>query len=463
MVVIAFIAGLAHLFMLRFERGDFYPAYSTLRSDPLGTRALYKSAENLNVFNVKRNYLPLNQVTFNHHTSFFYLGVHASDNESIPEYISNAFDDLTDKNGRLIISFYPSWEKFSGKEQNTETGEESKEGGNHESDQLPDQPPDQSPEQSTDQSQKQSPDQSPEQSPKQSPKQSNDKKNEPDGLENRTQDSNDNVNEKNDQGHSDTDHLDYKSVSLKEHWGVVTDYAEDPELINRAQLAIDYNPWEMPRSISWHSTLYFTDLTDEWRVVYTCNKRPVIIERPFQNGSIILSADSYYLSNEALWAERHPGLLAWIMGTNNELVFDEAHLGINQTQGVAGLIRKHDLHWFFFGIAILGLMFVWRNSAHFIPPPSDDQIFEGDKTMSKRDSLQGLISLLRRNIPAGDILKICIEQWKETLNFNKTQRRAELEHILRNIDKEKYLFDRKTDPVKGYQSICSLISTSRKE
>ena len=35
--------GLIRLFKLRFEAGDVYPAYSSLRSDPLGTMAFYES------------------------------------------------------------------------------------------------------------------------------------------------------------------------------------------------------------------------------------------------------------------------------------------------------------------------------------------------------------------------------------------------------------------------------------
>ncbi len=38
-----FAGGLNHLFRLRFETGDIYPPYSSLRTDPLGTRALYES------------------------------------------------------------------------------------------------------------------------------------------------------------------------------------------------------------------------------------------------------------------------------------------------------------------------------------------------------------------------------------------------------------------------------------
>ena len=32
---------LVRLLLLRYERGDVYPAYSTLRADPYGTRAFY--------------------------------------------------------------------------------------------------------------------------------------------------------------------------------------------------------------------------------------------------------------------------------------------------------------------------------------------------------------------------------------------------------------------------------------
>ena len=36
-----------HLFQLRFEQGDIYPAYSSLRADPLGTKVFYESLETL--------------------------------------------------------------------------------------------------------------------------------------------------------------------------------------------------------------------------------------------------------------------------------------------------------------------------------------------------------------------------------------------------------------------------------
>ena len=42
LLVLALGYGLLHLFALRFAQGDVYPPYSSLRSDPLGKKALYE-------------------------------------------------------------------------------------------------------------------------------------------------------------------------------------------------------------------------------------------------------------------------------------------------------------------------------------------------------------------------------------------------------------------------------------
>jgi hypothetical protein len=47
--------GLIQLLALRFESGDVYPEYSSLRSDPLGTMAFYESIGNLDGFTATRD------------------------------------------------------------------------------------------------------------------------------------------------------------------------------------------------------------------------------------------------------------------------------------------------------------------------------------------------------------------------------------------------------------------------
>ena len=55
-LILIFIFGLFQLFVLVFKTGDIYPAYSSLRSDPLGTRALYESLKKFDHIAVQRNY-----------------------------------------------------------------------------------------------------------------------------------------------------------------------------------------------------------------------------------------------------------------------------------------------------------------------------------------------------------------------------------------------------------------------
>lgn len=55
----AFIAGLMWLSGAHFERGSSYPEYSSLRTDPMGTRVLYESLMRLGRLRVSRNYRPL--------------------------------------------------------------------------------------------------------------------------------------------------------------------------------------------------------------------------------------------------------------------------------------------------------------------------------------------------------------------------------------------------------------------
>jgi hypothetical protein len=99
----AFALGVIRLFLLRFEAGDVYPPYSSLRSDPLGSRAFYSSLENVNSARVSRNYMPLQGFEFEQQTCFFYVGTAASDSQVISAELFKIFERLTNKGGRLIL------------------------------------------------------------------------------------------------------------------------------------------------------------------------------------------------------------------------------------------------------------------------------------------------------------------------------------------------------------------------
>lgn len=412
-----FIFGIIHLFLLRFEKGDVYPAYSSLRSDPLGTKAFYKSLENIDAYAVDRNYRPIDQIKWAEKTTFFFVGSRDYQTERVPEPVVENIDELAEKAGRLVLTFHPSGKRRDRKDET---------GGDGEADETIGR---------------------------------SDEKNK--GLKKQA--------EKEEQSSGEGDKklhermLGVKFVSIKDHWGLELDYMEKNVIVDQAVLNPELLLKDFPQSISWHSTLYFKLLSDAWKVIYTCNEKPVMIEREYKNGRIIMAADSYFLSNEALWSERHPGLLAGIAGRNRILLFDESHFGINKVPGVANLIHRYRFHWFFFSIALMMALFVWKNTVYFIPPPPDETLPTRGEGDMKRDQTMGLVSLLRSHIPRARLLRTCLEEWKKSVVLDDKSASNRLDEVMDVIEMEESLDDFQKDPVKGYQIISNILSKSRKE
>src|SRR5690242_16610719 len=54
-----FFGGAIYFFNLNFAAGDVYPEYSSMRTDPRGTKVLYESLRQLPGLRVQRNFQPL--------------------------------------------------------------------------------------------------------------------------------------------------------------------------------------------------------------------------------------------------------------------------------------------------------------------------------------------------------------------------------------------------------------------
>ena len=93
-----FLFGLAQLFKLRFEAGDVFPEYSSLRTDPLGAKALYESLDHL--LTARRNYRSLAKLGDGRDTTLFYLGSRAT-------FMFDSASDL-----RLSLEEFKSLESF---------------------------------------------------------------------------------------------------------------------------------------------------------------------------------------------------------------------------------------------------------------------------------------------------------------------------------------------------------------
>ncbi|UCF91359.1 MAG: DUF4350 domain-containing protein [Desulfobacterales bacterium] len=430
LMLVFFLLGVGHLFILRFETGDVYPPYSSLRSDPLGTRAFYDSLDHLNVGTVRRNYRPLPNVPFDPQTTFFYLGAPVCDQAAVPAKLVQAVDRLTAAGGRLVLTFSAApRERFRKLDD--------KPGGNC---RVPDFV---------------APDSAKPHTPRGDPMRPQSA--EPGPRESITEDVN---RQRGKDLRRDLPLPAIKNVSLRKHWGINFGFKEHTPLDDdrtRQRRAFSHLAG-LPAAISWHTALYFDELDSAWRVLYRCEGQAVVVERRFGKGSMVLAAESFFLSNEGLWSERYPELLVRLIGRPSQVVFDEAHFGINRRPGVAGLIRRYRFHWFLGGLAVLATLFVWQKAFVFVPPRLDDLAAQDHALVAAKDYTHGLISLLRRNIPRERILPICVQEWEKAFVRDPRFQTTKRERIKRVINATASPSKKQTDPVRGYQAIRKIIT-----
>ncbi len=392
-LLIAFLFGVGHLFVLRFQTGDVYPAYSSLRSDPLGTRVFYDSLENLADITLRRNYRFLRSFKPEPDTTLFYLGISADDYDTVPQGLIKVFDRLAESGGRLVLSFLPINQKH---EENTKLKKEPE-------------------------SQKAENVEGPEKS----------KENDP--------------------------------ISIRNHWGIGFEFNQNLPVKDGSYLALDAvsSRRDLPAVISWHSNLYFDLLDKSWQVLYSSEGYPVMIERPFGKGSLVLCADSFFISNEALRSERQPQLLAHLVGHHSNIIFDEAHFGIYKQPSVVALLRHYRFHWVFLVLAVMALMFVWKNAVYFVPPRKDD-VPSGADVVSDKDYTRGLIAMLRRNIPRGEILQVCGQEWERTFKKDKRIQPVVFEGVKEILRTQAPSSKNRMDTVNGYRKISRTIQRTKK-
>jgi hypothetical protein len=116
LIAAVFLIGVVDLFVLRFEGGDVYPPYSSLRADPFGTKALYESLQTFPGATVTRNLKPLTALDGTQGV-VFYNGVDpwTFRRSSIKDL--ERFEAVLQHGARLVISFRPMMAAPTGKEE----------------------------------------------------------------------------------------------------------------------------------------------------------------------------------------------------------------------------------------------------------------------------------------------------------------------------------------------------------
>src|SRR5260370_3931421 len=97
--------GLEEVAVAPLETGEVYPPYSSLRSDPLGAKALYDSLAALPEVTVERLYKP--RTAIGAQTVLFILGVDPVGWSSVTEKTLTDYESLLGGGGGLVIAFLP--------------------------------------------------------------------------------------------------------------------------------------------------------------------------------------------------------------------------------------------------------------------------------------------------------------------------------------------------------------------
>lgn len=306
MLLSATIAGFGLLYNWRLNLGDSFPAYSSMRADALGTRALYDSLQELHEIAVSRRYEPLADLApFPLRTIVLAGCDHRGWTKLDPAEFA-AVDRAVRAGSRIIIAMQafhdPEQASALTDAKETPTAEEKSE---------------KSP------SKKSSAKSAPSNSPAES------------------------------------------MVNVAERWGFKIDARW---LIDGAKRQAEA-PAALPAEVPWGSDVFFHLLPGApWHVLYRRGGEPVMIERSLGRGSIVLMGDSFPVSNEALQQHRAPALLTWLIGSSVVVEFDENHLGLSDDRGVAALARQYGLAGALLAFFIAALLFVWNRTALFIPP-----------------------------------------------------------------------------------------------
>ena len=336
--------GLAVLLQLRLAQGDVFPAYSSLRSDPLGTRALHDSLEQLPGVRVERGFDRLEEIPAAPPRTGRLAGWPAERWETVTREQVDALEAVVRRGGRVVFALQASGgAKATPAKKKTEA-------------------------------------------PASRPK--------PDEAEAKRMAREEKL----------------QRVDLHRRWSVAAKTGPDFAFDETAVRTEEAGAAGLPQHVAWHSAAYFELEPDAgWQAIYRQGKRAVLVERPLGRGTIVLAADSYFLSNEALQQDRASALLAWIVGGSGRIVFDEAHLGVARNPGVAELARRYGLAGAGCTLLLLAALFVWRRMALFVPP-----VDEASEAALAYHPAAGLEALLRRSVAVTELAQACLAEWKAT-------------------------------------------------
>jgi hypothetical protein len=449
--VALFFWALLHLIQLRYQRGDVFPASSTLRSDPLGTRAFYEALPDAGSYDVSRGYVSLRRELAEKPATLFILGLDAPDLDSFAPDEIDQIDDYLTGGGRVIVTLTPT--NSTGESDDADAKDKKMTAKKMGSDD--------------------------EHPPLAVPEPPGQPKTEQEKYEREEYRKEQEVQQKADperyvpdkfhpsiqavwgfgwtgpgaKKHDDKNGKDHDKASAADQSAPSAEYSRRGDV-----LAERTGPVPTEDKVPWKSPISFLRLEPEWQTDYQAKGKPVLITRPWGAGEIIVASDSYFVSNEALRDDRAPQLLAWIAGPPGLLLFDETHLGTQEQDGVMTLARRYRLEGYLWGLLVVAGLFLWRQSVPLVPPVPARAHDPAGGAVSGKDSRSGLVNLLRRNITPRELLPTCLAEWRRHASSGHSAAQAtEMETVVNLADKVP-----PAQIVETYRRLCDINTGGRK-
>ena len=151
------------------------------------------------------------------------------------------------------------------------------------------------------------------------------------------------------------------------------------------------------------------DYDSSWQPV---NGLAAAVEKHFdKGGAVVVALHSEDFSNESLATDADVlDEVPLLIGRNTAVVFDETHLGIEESGSVAALARHYKLQGLFAGLLLVVCLFIWNQSVSF-PPPAQFENSE-DKQVLGADARSTLRRpALVRHLTPQTLLESCIAEW----------------------------------------------------
>lgn len=370
---LGFVWGLYWIFGVRFSSGEQYPSYSTFSPSPRGSKALHEVALRMGDLQVERALDPIafRAREFGQETVIFALGAETSGVALSSSAFWLQLEDKARSGARVVLTFAePSL--FVADQDQEGSGDEPSEAEEEEA--------------------------------------GSDAQEEDDGASAGAP----------------------KAVALESwmqqhglrfgYWGELPSDLEEERLWGELELD------GRVHDIAFKAPRYFLAEGGPWQVLGEAYGRPIAMARDLGDGQLILFADSYPFSNEALAVEPSGFLFSWLLRGAERVVFHEEQLGVTFRESFMSLARKHG-----FDVALMLLLataaaFIWRSSFSLLPR---EPMAQGARGIELSSSIAGLRNLLERSVPRKELASVSYRRWARSraarsLSEAKRQRAREI-------------------------------------